>query len=219
MTIDQQYWLAKWKANDIGFHESTVTPELVAYFHRLQLQPGQTVFVPLCGKSVDMLWLADQGLRVVGVELSQIACEDFFSALRLAPIISRQGSFTKYQHDNIEILCGDIYHLTPSDLGVCHAVYDSKALIALPPEMRDSYVKCILSCTNQSVRVLLITRESPCRVMPPPFPVFKEEVETLFLPNFSVQSLHRELLADIHERLIKKGYMEMTLCVYLIYPK
>ena len=33
--------------------------------------------MPLCGKSLDLLWLRDQGHLVIGVELSATAFEDF----------------------------------------------------------------------------------------------------------------------------------------------
>ena len=37
----------------------------------LGLAKGAAVLVPLCGKSLDLVWLAEQGHAVIGVELAE----------------------------------------------------------------------------------------------------------------------------------------------------
>lgn len=48
-----KYWLDKWKTNDIAFHEQNINVDLIAYINKLNLKPGDSVFVPLCGKTKD----------------------------------------------------------------------------------------------------------------------------------------------------------------------
>lgn len=214
--MDKKYWLDKWQSNDIAFHEREVTPDLINYLPELQLRPGEYIFIPLCGKTKDMLWLAENGFHVIGAELSDIACRDFFSELNITPQITKHPRFTKYQHNNIELLCGDLFELTKADFPTIHAVYDCKALIALPPELRKKYLDQIVSCLGTNIKILLLTRETPCKVNPPPFPVSKNEVDSLYGPYFNVKQLKQIPISNIPDRLIKKGYTEMTESVYFI---
>lgn len=214
--MEDNYWLNKWKTNDITFHENEVNVDLIAYFDTLNLKSGDCIFVPLCGKSIDMIWLAEKGLRVIGAELSPIACHEFFAALNITPHITTHTYYTKYQHENIELLCGDLFNLTSTDFPIIHAVYDCKALIALPPDLRKKYIEHIIKCVSPNIKILLLTRESVCQVKPPPYPVSKAEVDSLYGGHFTVHTLKQAVITDIPERLIKKGYTEMTECVYLI---
>jgi len=217
--MKNNYWLDKWQTNDIAFHEQDINADLIAYVNELNLKPGEHIFVPLCGKTKDMLWLADRGFHVIGVELSPIACSDFFAELNITPHITTQSKFTKYQYNNIELFCGDLFDLTNSDLPIIHAVYDCKALIALPSDLRKRYIDHIVSCAGTKIRILLLTRETNCQVKPPPFPVNKDEVNLLYSSYFDVELLKHLPITDIPERLVKKGYAEMTESVYLISEK
>jgi hypothetical protein len=73
--IDAKFWLERWEQKEIGFHKKEVHPGLLFAQNQLNLMSGQICLVPLCGKSLDLLWFARQGLKVVGVELSSIACK------------------------------------------------------------------------------------------------------------------------------------------------
>jgi Thiopurine S-methyltransferase (TPMT) len=53
-----------------------------------------------------MYWLANEGFRVIGVELSPIACNEFFAEMNTSPQITHLSKFTSYKHNNIELLCG-----------------------------------------------------------------------------------------------------------------
>lgn len=219
--MEKAYWLNKWKLQDIAFHEQHVTPDLITYFHYLNLQPGHTVFVPLCGKTKDMLWLVEKGCRVVGVELSEIACHDFFAELKVAPRVTKQANFTQYQYENIELLCGDLFVLTKKDLPRIDAVYDCKALIALPSDIRKKYVEQMIACLGTHIKILLITRESQCQVSPPPFPIDGTEVNLLYGSYFDVKKIKNLLITkdQIPEHLTKKGYTQMFESVYLMTEK
>ncbi len=83
--MDPAFWQERWKNQDIGFHQPEFHALLQKYWSRLDLRPGSPVFVPLCGKSLDMVWLAQQGHRVIGAELSELAIDDFFAERGLDP--------------------------------------------------------------------------------------------------------------------------------------
>ncbi|MCS6947388.1 MAG: methyltransferase domain-containing protein, partial [Steroidobacteraceae bacterium] len=126
--MEPQFWLERWQKHEIGFHQSAPHPALARFWSRLALRPGARVFVPLAGKSLDMLWLAQAGFQVVGIELSPIAVAQF--AAEHAPEARR----------NVELRCGDFFALTRAALGPVDAVFDRAALVALPAAQRRDYV-------------------------------------------------------------------------------
>ena len=79
-----EFWLQRWQNSEIGFHRDEVNPNLLEYIDALGLKTGDSVLVPLCGKSKDMVWLAQRGVNVVGVELSEIAIAAFFEENQLS---------------------------------------------------------------------------------------------------------------------------------------
>ena len=135
--MDRVFWHQKWESNDIAFHRSEANPLLVKYFNELSLAKGSRVFVPLCGKSLDIPWLLSHGYRVAGAELSKIAIEQLFDELGVTPEISRDGELDHYRANNIDLFVGDIFDVSDKMLGPVDAIYDRAALVALPEDMRN----------------------------------------------------------------------------------
>lgn len=216
--MDAAFWLARWRENRIGFHQQQINPYLTNHLSALQLAPGDSVFVPLCGKSCDMLWLRDQGYSVLGVEISELAVAAFFAENRLKATRERRGAFIAWCAPGITLLQGDYFDLTPADLGGIAAVYDRAALIALPAGDRPRYSAHLLSLLPATARVLLVTLEYDQREMQgPPFSVPTREVQTLFDTRFDVQLLARE---DRAEGPPDRGAgLSMTEKAYLLAPR
>ena len=143
--MSNQRWKAKWKADDIAFHQPQIHPHLIRFWPQLALPEGATVLVPLCGKSLDLGWLHQQGHRVIGVELSHIAIAAFFAERGLQPQRQRLGRFQRYWAGTLELWCGDLFDLRREDLGDIAAVYDCAALTALPAASRGHYVRQLSS--------------------------------------------------------------------------
>lgn len=186
--MEHHFWLERWKQDQIGFHQAEINQYLSEHWEQLGLPPGAPVFVPLCGKSLDMLWLREQGHPVLGVELSEKAVAAFFAENDIAADTRRDGDFMVYTSDDLELLTGDFFALRPQHLhGVC-AVYDRASLIALPPPMRAAYARHMASLLPVGAHILLITMEYPAGALDgPPFSVSEEEVHTLFEGDFSVE--------------------------------
>jgi len=157
---DNPLWLQMWRdRRTADFHQHTTNPLLTHWWPTLVQRSDSRVFVPLCGKSLDMLWLARQGHEVIGVELSPVAVKAFFKENRLRPVKRRQGTFTLWQSGRITILCGDFFALTAADLGRIDTVYDRAALTALPEDVRRPYVEQLRRVIPDSAQVLLLTIE------------------------------------------------------------
>ena len=183
-------WLEFWANNKTNWHSDVVTQELEKYLGLLKLESGDTVFVPLCGKSLDMIYMLNRGFSVIGVEVSEIGIKQFFHENGLDFTISQVGEFDLYSAKNIEIYCGDFFSLTSKHLCGVKAVFDRKSLIALDRNLRQKYVKHLNDIISLGVRILLITLHYPKHQMSgPPFSVDKSEVESLFSMAFNYQEL------------------------------
>ncbi|MFJ4433941.1 thiopurine S-methyltransferase [Pseudomonas sp. NPDC089395] len=178
--MEPAFWHRKWADNQIGFHQAQANPYLQRYWPALGLAAGSRVLVPLCGKSLDLVWLAGQGYRVRGVELSRRAVEDFFHEQGLQAQVSQHGAFEVWRSGEVELWCGDFFTLRVEDVADCAGLYDRAALIALPPEMRADYMR-LLSQLMPSGGGLLVTLDYQQELLAgPPFSVTDEEVRRGF---------------------------------------
>ncbi|MBU2977611.1 thiopurine S-methyltransferase [Alteromonas sp. C1M14] len=187
--MDREFWLQKWHNNETGFHEEDANPNLVTHFPALNLQPNQRVFLPLCGKTLDISWLISCGYEVVGAELSGIAIQQLFEQLDVIPHTTKLGEITRYESHGVTVFGGDIFHLTGEMLGPIDAIYDRAALVALPPAMRTGYTEHLRTIT-QCAPQLLITFHYDQAVLPgPPFSVPDREVEQHYQNHYHLACL------------------------------
>lgn len=195
--MEPEFWHGRWQRSEIGFHEDKPNDLLVRYASRLKLRPGARVFVPLCGKSVDLIWLLDQGFRVVGVELSPIAVTGFFAALEMTPEVSPAGSLTRHAVPGLEIFQGDIFDLTAGILGDVDAVYDRAALVALPDSMRRKYAGHLVTITGGAPQLIVSFDYEPDSMTGPPFSVDAAQVHVLYGSSYAITPMERVPVPDI----------------------
>lgn len=187
--MDPQFWHERWQLNEIGFHQNQAHAWLMDFWPGLNLQSG-TVLVPLCGKSLDMVWLRQQGHQVLGVELSPLAVSSFFEEQGLAYTVQTVDGFQAYRAEGIDILCGDFFALTASHLENVSAVYDRAALVALPEAMQARYAETLLRLLPQRPPILLVTfAYDPAEMQGPPFSVPRGRVEQLFGSCYAIEEL------------------------------
>ena len=154
------------------------------------------MLVPLCGKTLDMHWLAQQGHTVVGLELVQQAIETFFLEDERTPVITTLDRFTTYTSPPYTILHGDVLKLEAGTVQA-DAWYDRAALIALPVESRGSYVEQLRRQTKPGATGLLITFTYPQHQMQgPPFSLEHDHVVGLFSEHFDIEKLDHVELED-----------------------
>lgn len=186
--MKHEFWLERWEQNQIGFHQAEINRYLTGHWADLGLPAGTSVFVPLCGKSLDMLWLREQGYSVVGVELSEKAVSAFFEENNIEAEVCQGDRFRIYQAEGLRLLVGDFFALTAEDLGEVRAVYDRASLIALPPPLRRDYANHLAELLPAGVHILLVTMEyAEGDLEGPPFSVSEEEVHSLFEQGFTIE--------------------------------
>ena len=213
--MEASFWHERWQQNQIGFHQPEINPHLQQFWPELGLPAGSTVFVPLCGKSADMLWLRAQEYRVVGVELSPMAVDAFFSENRLEPTIWEEGGFRISEADGIRLYCGDYFALRPQHLSGATGAFDRAALVALPPAMRADYARHLHRLLPPQSRILLVAFEYPQQEMAgPPFSVSEAEVRALYGQEFAVERLHAVDVLAQEPRFREKGLTQLQEKVY-----
>ena len=213
--MEPEFWQERWARNQIGFHLPEVNPYLQRHWSQLALVEGARVLVPLCGKSLDLMWLASHGLRVMGVELSEQAVEAFFSEQNLVPRITRRDAFTVYQTDLIEVWCGDFFALDAEALAGCTALYDRAALIALPPLMRAQYAEHLSRLLPSGCQGLLITLDyDQSQKAGPPFAVTDDEVKVLFGSDWTVKTLQEQDVLGESWKFVQEGVTRLDERVY-----
>lgn len=188
-TMDAGFWRDRWRRNEIAFHQSKTNPLLVKYFDGLALPEGSRVFVPLCGKTLDIHWLLAQGYRVAGAELSDIAVEQLFAALGVEADVGAIGKISRYGGPSIDIFVGDIFDLSKAGLGRIDAIYDRAALVALPEDMRRRYAAHLMDITDRASQFLLTFTYDQRLVDGPPFSVGKEEVARHYRDDYDLKLL------------------------------
>ncbi|SEJ50712.1 thiopurine S-methyltransferase [Frateuria terrea] len=213
--MDASYWLECWREGRTGFHRAEVMPLLEKHWPALRLPRGTRVLVPLAGKTLDMAWLAAQGLRVLGVELSPLAVQAFFDEHGLEPRRHVSACGEHYVAGDIEMIQGNVFDLDDATLAGCMGIYDRAALIALPPAMRRQYVRSVYARLPAACRGLLITLDYPAGDMEgPPFTVPRAEVERLFASGWRIATLeHRDILAE-QPGLAARGLSALATDVY-----
>jgi thiopurine S-methyltransferase len=215
--VKAEFWHERWEKGEIGFHQHEYNRHMQDFTGRLGLQPGSHFLVPLCGKSLDLLWLAEQGYTVTGIEISEQAIKNFFVENAIDCKIERQPGGVWYRSQNIDLLCADFFTVDKAQIKPVDAVYDRASLIALPPEMRPAYAEHLARLLEGGTCSLLVTLDYPQEEMRgPPFSVTGEEVHRLFGRYFGIEHLHSEDCLAREPRFRKKGLTRLDEDVFLL---
>jgi len=197
-------WESRWQEGRIGFHLPEVNSYLLRYFDKLLTQDTESVFVPLCGKTLDLPWLARRTKKVVGIELVHKAVQEFFKENKLTHSIQKSGKLNLFSNDNIDLFQGDFFDLNKAQTSPFEAIYDRASIVAFDRSERQRYVNHLMSFLKPGGRILLITLEYDQNKMTgPPFSVPTDEIEWLYAPYGILKLLETSDIFD--ERFRKNG--------------
>jgi thiopurine S-methyltransferase len=167
-------WLDRWANGRTGWHEKDGNAGLKRHWPT-NAAPGR-VLVPLCGKSPDLVWLAERGHEVVGVELAEKAVREFFADHDLAYQSESGEHLDRYSANDLSVTlyCGDYlkFNAPPFD-----ALYDRGALVAMPESLRPGYVEHTKRLLRtDAVRMIITLEYDQGIVQGPPFSVPPAEI-------------------------------------------
>ncbi|NKF49417.1 thiopurine S-methyltransferase [Shewanella sp. WXL01] len=218
--MEPSFWHQKWDNQQIGFHLPEVNPYLIKLWSQLKLPANSAVFVPLCGKTLDMCYLAEQGHDVIGCELNQTAVEHFFSDNDLTASVESVGELQHYSCEQISLYQGDIYSLPASVTQSIGGFYDRAALIAWPDEMRADYAKKLAELIPAGVSGLLVTLDYPqAALQGPPFAVSPDWIEQHLTEYFDVELLSCDDVLEDNARFKNKNVPWLNEATYKLTRK
>jgi len=217
--MNTDYWLESWKQNKIGFHQHEINDHLSCFWNQLNLESPSQVFVPLCGKSLDLLWLRQQGHHVLGVEISAIAIGDFFVENKLSFNNLQQNDLQIWESEHLTILQDDIFKLTAHQLLDVVGVFDRAALVALPIKLRQKYAQHLKNILSEKAKILLIAFEyDQSKMEGPPFAVHEAEIHELYGDRYEIKLLLNQEALDNSPSFRSRGLSCLTEKVYVLTP-
>ncbi len=215
--VDRDFWLKRWENGEIGWHREDTNPLLARHWPSLGITRGVSVFVPLCGKSLDMRYLESLGHPVIGVELSEAAVLAYFEEGGETPTRTELFYLTRFAGERTTLYCGDFFDVSAPDILGVRAVYDRGALMALPEAVRFQYADHMLRIVPEHAHILLITLEYDQRKVPgPPHSVPEEEVQALYGPRCRIERMDRIATAELPPKFAEAGIGTVTEAVYHI---
>lgn len=190
--MDAGFWQQAWTEHQLGFHLPFVHPILKRSLPLFGLPEQARLFLPLCGKTLDIGYLLGEGYQVVGVELSEIAVKELFEELAVTPQVSAWAGGQCWRHGGLTVFQGDFFALTREEVGAIDLVYDRAALVALPTDMRERYAEHLPALSGAAPQLLICFEYDQARMPGPPFAVPTAEVERLYADHYRPEELSRK---------------------------
>lgn len=222
--LSDEDWKHKWEIRNIGFHEKNIHPLLAEFLN--EMLAGRTklnIFFPLCGKAVDMKWLADMGHNIVGVDVSEIGLKEFFADHNIpyteeAVAEIPEAKVFKSASGNISLYCCSIYDISDLVIGKFDGMWDRGAMVAVNPRDRERYVNVMLSLMAKDCHYLLVTVEyDPKSIAGPPFYVPESDLQNLLGPSCTFKLLKKiDAITDKQKQWGLDFYFEN---IYLVTQK
>jgi thiopurine S-methyltransferase len=206
--VHPDFWHERWRTGRIGFHQPEVDHNLARHWRAIEtsLHAGDRVFVPLCGKSLDLVWLRERGAEVMGVDISDLALQAFCLEQGVPARRRTRQPFEVYEARALELWSGDFFALRPQDLAGVRAVYDRGALVSFAPDLRRGYALHMAGLTEHGTQTLLVALEYPQGEMDgPPFALDDAMIEGLYAAHHRVEVLERRDVLDTDERMRGRG--------------
>ena len=204
--MEISFWESKWHKGQIGFHMENGYEPLKKYWQKLDIVKNPNVLVPLCGKSLDIVWLAGQGAQVYGVEVIGQAVSDFFRDQQITPAKNEKQGLKFYKAGPIEIWNCDFFKLEPDLLPSIDIVYDKGGLVALPHDSQKAYVEKLRTFTHPKSKILLHHFEYPQQEMDgPPFSIPIDRIRELFGGIYTIRTLLQETSKTKYEKFRERG--------------
>lgn len=178
--MEKEKWLEAWQIGRTAFHQSAYNKAMVNHFKGQKLK-DKNVFIPLAGKSLDILFFLEKEANVIACEISPIAVEEFFKQSKLEFTTEVFKNFTIYKAKNLTFYLGDFFELTKTQVSHVDVMYDRASVVALPKELRSKYYEKIDQLIHKKTHLLILTytHDGPME-FGPPFYVPEEEIKKAY---------------------------------------
>ncbi len=234
------FWNQKWEKQEIGFHLAVVHPLLKRYLPECEMSDHSTVFVPLCGKSLDIGYLLDLGHRVIANELNERAVQQLFEEMQIQPEVEawmengvqhgkiyhaktrtpRSGGIGMSvpgisTSSDLIVFVGDFFELSKATLTKIDLVYDRAALVAFPAHVRPDYAQHLCEITGFAKQLLITLDYDQVIMAGPPYAVSHREMNELY-GRFQQTCLRDKDIIEHEPRFAARGLSSFYERVYIL---
>lgn len=157
-----EFWTGVFRDGSDAFTLPDANPNLVDVFERLQqakrkhmrlapdADPKINAFVPLCGRSLDLNYLAEQansnvfGLDLIPAAMTQWGQEN--GGLRPLHATAKVSTYASVLYPNLRLIVADIFEFPAAALaGTFDLVWDRGGLTSIPDDLRPRYLSLLRS--------------------------------------------------------------------------
>ena len=209
-----------WQKGYIPFHREDVHPYLLQFYEKLKLEDRSTILFPLCGKSLDMTYLASKGHHVVGADLSSTAFTEFATESGFEFDSTQLNGFEKHSTNNLDYFVGDFFALASEELPTIDLIYDRGSLVALDEGLRKRYLETVKNLPlSQNAQLLIYSFEHNGPADPaPPFTLSLAQINSYFSDEWTIEILLQEqVMPSAHMEKYQITLVDRTL--YLLQKK
>ena len=153
-------WQESWNTDEVPWHMTE--PDGLLVRNKDSLTGGRSnlkIYVPLCGMSADIKWLADEGHTVIGTEISDKAIKFFFEEHKLqytvTPKPNVEGKVYASADGKIRLYACDFFKFTKEIEGKFDAVWDTSAFMAIGDDDKERYMELMLTLMKDECKYLL----------------------------------------------------------------
>ncbi len=215
-TAYKTFWVERWKNKDTGFHLCDIHPDLQAYFGRLSLKESDTVFIPLCGKTLDIHFFLQAKCKIIAVEMVELAVQQLFENLQINPQVSAWKHGKCYQSKNLTVYVGNVFDLSDEQLNSVNIVYDRAAFIALPYNLHAPYSRLIKEIANPDKQMLITVEFDASKLQGPPFLLLPDNIKQYYGNQYQIELLHQEETINNEPNFQEKGLTSLMRKTYLL---
>ena len=156
MTHDENRSAFDWEARFIDgntpWERGALHPAFEAWRHQSAFAAGDRALIPGCGRSPELLALAQAGLAVAGADLSGTA-------------MAWQRKLFADAGQQVELITGDVFDWQPQQ--ALDLVYEQTFLCAIHPRLRTRYEEALARWLKPGGRLYALFMQKPERGGPP----------------------------------------------------
>ena len=176
MAEDEYDWQGLYEANDMRWDLGEVAPPFIKLLEAGKLPVGK-VLIPGCGRGHEVMYLAQNGFDVTGVDFAKGATSYLEKTLKECNLNGR-------------VVHQDFFKLDVSHNGVYDLVLEQTFFCAINPSLRPDYCKTvarILKPGGKLIGLFYNTGEEGG----PPHNTTREDIESIFSETFTIQELEK----------------------------
>ncbi len=213
--MDLSYWKKRWQEGNIGWHNEKVDNDLQTFVKNERPSLSSPVLIPLCGKTLDIDWLAQQSFDVVGVDVSPLALKAVVARNSGAWSTQTHPKAVVHSHRRIQLWEADFFDWAQTAQATYCWVWDRAAFVAIDPSLRTHYLQAMAQLLRPDGFMLCKTFAYAQELSTaPPYSVTEAQMLALSAPWFTAKRIQSNTSFHESGTLARRGAPQVTTDVW-----